>query len=133
CRPGSASASSSSPSRAWSRGCEPCGMGSSRGWASARGGLLDAGDDARGFLTGALIRIEVEEVLRDLTAELAHGLSPELAGAGGGADHRPGHDGEEAHLLGGGGERHELLGLDPAVDRVMQLRRAHVLGDREDV
>src|SRR5699024_1042022 len=103
------------------------------GRASARGGLLDAGDDARGFLTGGLVRIGVEEVLRDLAAELPHRLRPELPGAVGGADHRPGHDGEEAHLLGGGRERDELLGLDPAVDRVVQLRRAHVLGDREDV
>src|SRR5699024_275502 len=87
------------------------------GRASARGGLLDAGDDARGFLTGGLVRIEVEEVLRDLAAELPHRLRPELPGAVGGADHRPGHDGEEAHLLGGGRERDELLGLDPAVDR----------------
>src|SRR5699024_6681926 len=126
--------SSWSPSRAWSRTCEPWAVGPlGAGRASARRSLLGAGDDARSFLTGGLVRIEMEEVLRDLAAELPHRLRPELAGAVGGADHRPGHHREEADLLGGVGQCDELLRLDPAIDRVMQLRGPHVLGDGDDV
>ena len=46
---------------------------------------------------------------------------------------RPGQDAGEADLLGLGGELHELLGLDPPLDRVVAQRGPQVLGDRDQL
>src|SRR5579875_2118210 len=61
------------------------------------------------------------------------GLAVKLARAVGGADQRAGHDAGEADLQGLFAEFDELLGLDPALDRVVPRRRAQVLGDRQQV
>src|SRR5699024_7386902 len=100
--------------------------------ASAAHGVL-AGGDARGFLRGGLVLVEVAQVLGGLAAQLPHGLRPELPGTVGGADHGAGHGGQEAHLLGDPGQLEEFLGFHPAIDGVVQLRGPQVLGDGDDV
>src|SRR5699024_12270839 len=97
----SSSRASSPARRAWSRSCGPWWVGSSRGSrASAAHGVL-AGDDARGFLTGGLVLVEVAQVRGDLAAQLPHGLRPELPGTVGGREPRSGRGGQGGNRLGG--------------------------------
>src|SRR3954470_15055054 len=96
-------------------GCEEGG-----GFLAGGAGVLDAVGD-------------VGEFGGDVAAFFAHGGGPEPAGAVGGADQGPGHDAEEADLLGFVLEVHEFLGFDPAVHGQVPFGRAQVLGDGDQV
>ena len=72
-------------------------------------------------------------MLGDGATALDHGPPPQHAGTVGGTHHGAAHDGGEPDLLGQAAEVHELLRLDPAVNWVVQLGGAQVLGDGEDV
>ena len=67
------------------------------------------------------------QLLGDLEAAGAHALGPQQARAVRGTHEGACHDAGEAQLLGLGCQLDELLGVDPAVDRVVQGRGTQVL------
>src|SRR5690606_33280734 len=144
----------SSASPAWtaatSRGCSgpwaACSCGrtgacasvrSSRSWWPYLSGYVGRGpgqDRGRLLARGVVCGLpQVREVLGDLTSGPAHRLGPESPGAVGRTHQGTGHDAEEPDLLREVRPVHELLRLDPPVDRVVQLRGTEVLRDRQDV
>ena len=73
------------------------------------------------------------QLLGDLKASGTHTLGPQQTRTVGGTHEGTGHDASEAHLLGLGGHLDKLLGVDPAVDRVVQGRGTQVLRERQQV
>ena len=73
------------------------------------------------------------QLLGDLEAAGAHALSPQQTGAVRGTHEGTCHDAGEAQLLGLRCQLDELLGVDPAVDRVVQGRGTQVLREGQQV